>query len=141
MPLTNLADYSADPSNLPSVQKAVLAADAAVGVAGTYVTAASLSLGPGLYLVTGKAHFLNGAGAAFVNSRFLVGATGSDTTEDSCIAAGSVSVRNSTIINLTATTTVAFQVTSTTATGSIKAADVNGGAVAGASAIFAVRLK
>jgi hypothetical protein len=137
-----LEQYEVDPNNYPNHSINICAIDAAVGVAGTYVTAASLSLPAGKYLISGNVYYLNGAGAAFVNSRLLVGAVAVAPTEGSCIATGAIDLSTAlTPVTLIATTTVALQCTSTTATGSIKAAGTNGGAVAGASWISAVRIK
>jgi hypothetical protein len=139
------SSYTSDPRLLPTQYNAICAADAAVGAAGTYVDVASLgTLPPGQYLVTGNVYFLNGAGAAFVNSKVLVGATPVAATEGSCIATGAINLTTpGFVIDIVATAgaVVKLQCTSTTATGSIKASTTNGGAVAGCSWIAAVRLK
>jgi hypothetical protein len=139
------SSYVSDPRNVPAEYNAVCAADAAVGVGGTYVDVASLgTLPPGQYLISGSVYFLNGAGAAFVNSKFLVGTTPYAGTEGSCIATGAIQLTTGAFpitITATAGAVVKLQCTSTTATGSIKASTTNGGAVAGASWISAVRIK
>jgi hypothetical protein len=137
------SSYTADPNAQP-VYAAVAAIDAAVGGAGVYVDAATLGTLPsGVYLVTYGVYFLNGAGAAFVNTKLLVGAVPYGPTEGSCIATGAISLAGSAIIEipLGAGAIVKSQCTSTTATGSIKAAQTNGGANAGATWIAAVRIK
>lgn len=139
----DLSALEGEPRKLPRQYLNICAGDAAVGVAGTYVTGATLGTLPaGTYLISGNISYLNGAGAAFVNSRILVGAVPYAPTEGSCIAAGAIQLSTPTFaITLPVAATVVIQCTSTTATGSIKAATVNGGAVAGATWIEAVRIK
>ena len=139
-----LSDSAVDLQNLPMYYSAVAAADVAVGAAGTYVDAVTLgTLPPGIYLVTAQAQYLNGAGAAFVNGKLLVGTQILGASEQSCIVSGSCQVWVTALIHVTvpAGSVVKLQVTSTTATGSVKAADANGGANTGTTYIHAVRLQ
>jgi hypothetical protein len=143
--MPNYFNYVNEPERLPTSQINVAPADVAVGVGGTYVTAATLgTLPPGLYLVSASVSYLNGAGAAFVNTKLVVGTTIYAPTEGSCIATGAIQLATpATPIEITAAAgaAVIVQCTSTTATGSVKAAQVNGGANAGATWISALRIR
>jgi hypothetical protein len=138
-----LSELIADPEALPISYLNVNAADVAIAAAGTYYEAASLGTIPaGTYRISANVSVLNGAGAAFVNSKVFVGAVAYAPTETSCIATGACMCSTPEFtINIPVAAVVRVMATATTATGSIKTACVNGGANTGATWICALRVK
>lgn len=141
--MPRLSDYAAIPEALPIPYRNVCTADVAIAAGGTYYTAATLGTLPaGTYQISANVSVLNGAGAAFVNTKIMIGAVAYAPQETSCIATGACMLGTpSFVVHIPIAAAVLVTATSTTATGSIKAACINGGANTGATWINAVRIK
>lgn len=140
--MSDLSAYIDDPKKLPQVFQNIAPADVPVAL-GVYSVAATLgTLQPGTYLISGNVFILNGAvGAAFVNSKVVIGAADYAPTEHSMIISGERAVAIPEFcITLPVAAAVSLQATADQIV-TIKASTVNGGAIAGCTWITAVRIK
>jgi hypothetical protein len=140
MPYTS---YVEDPNDQPVQYINVATADLPIGVIGTYVDPVTLGTIPaGTYRITAAASILNGAvGAAFFNTKVMVGAVAYAPGETSCITSGSCQVNTPAFtINIPVAAVVKLSCTGTQL-GTVKYVGVNGGGVAGTTWISAIRIK
>jgi hypothetical protein len=117
-----------------------LAGNVAMGTANSYITGPQVSLPAGTWFVTGTVTIYNSGASGNASARLNDGTTNYASSEIYARSGYSQSITLSSVITLTATTTVRIQAASNLTTCSMRATTVNNGAGANASKINAVRI-